>query len=74
MCIETSSREKIDHVVHFFAPNHTIDSIINLYNNHSLTKQEIIELRNQFNLLNNNIVPRPGIACKIPLKNSTKTI
>jgi hypothetical protein len=54
-------------VLHTFRPTETIDAVIRLVGRHSLSKVELLQLRNAFNELNGEIVPRPGMTYKIPL-------
>jgi hypothetical protein len=54
-------------VLHTFRPTETIDAVIRLVGHHSLSKVELLQLRNAFNELNGEIVPRPGMTYKIPL-------
>ncbi len=48
-------------------PGHTIDAALKLHNRYDLNDQEIAWLREQFNVINKNSIPRPGDNMKIPL-------
>ena len=54
-------------VLHTFRPSETIDAVLRLLGRHDLTQDELAPLRRQFNVLNGEVVPRPGMMCKIPL-------
>ena len=52
---------------HLFMPGHTINAAIRKYNGYDLAPDELKLLQEQFNVLNENQVPRPGMKFKIPL-------
>lgn len=51
-----------------FGPNQTIRSVIHLLNSHSLSSLELDAMMDEYNLLNNNEVPRLGKTVKIPVR------
>ena len=53
--------------IHIFRPGETIDAVIKLLGRHNLSLAEMIPLRQKFNVLNNGVLPRPGMTFKIPL-------
>jgi hypothetical protein len=55
------------HTIHTFRPTETIDAILRLKGRHNLTHEELAYLRVAFNQMNGLVVPRPGMAYKIPL-------
>lgn len=55
------------YIEHTFRPTETIDSVIRLRGRHNLTKEELQVLREEYNRLNGEAVPRPGMLVKIPL-------
>lgn len=57
----------MSYVLHTFRPGDTIDAIIKLLGRHNLTPAEMIPLRQKFNLLNGELVVRPGMTFKIPI-------
>ena len=52
--------------LHTFRPGETIDAVIKLLDRHNLTPTEMILLRQKFNELNGDTLPRPGVEFKIP--------
>jgi len=54
-------------VLHTFRPTETIDAVFRLLGRHNYTREELKLLHVEFNTLNNNRVPKPGIEFKIPL-------
>lgn len=60
--------------LHTFRPGETIDAVIKLLGRHNLTKNEMVPLRQAFNELNENVVPRPGTTCKIPTPSMPEVI
>jgi hypothetical protein len=58
--------------LHCFRPSETIDAVIRNLGRHNLSKEEMQVLREQFNQLNGNSVPRPGMTFKIPLPDDDK--
>lgn len=61
----------MNHIVHKFGPNETIQGIIKKYNKHDMEKSIVELLMDQFNKLNGpeKKVPRIGETYKIPLYN-----
>lgn len=57
--------------MHCFMPGHTIDAVLKLKNTHALKPEELLWLRDEFNRLNNGVLPRPGMALKIPVLQRT---
>lgn len=57
----------MDRILYSFGPNQTIDAIILLKNRHSITKEEMIDLRTWYNLMNKGKIPRQGEVVKIPI-------
>jgi hypothetical protein len=55
------------HTIHTFRPTETIDAVLRLKGRHNLTHEELAYLRVAFNQMNGLVVPRPGMAYKIPL-------
>ena len=54
------------YIMHAFKQSETIQSVIHLKNNHDVTKDEMLFLMAQFNVLNNQAVPTLGVQYKIP--------
>ena len=52
--------------LHTFRPGETIDAVIKLLGRHNLTLAEMVVLRQEFNVLNEGALPRPGLQFKIP--------
>lgn len=52
---------------HLFMPGHTVQSIVKQHNLYDVTPEEIIELMKQFNKINENVLPRPGMNMLIPI-------
>jgi hypothetical protein len=55
------------YTLHCFRPGETIDAVLRLLGRHNLTHDELLVLREQFNVLNASALPRPGMTFKIPL-------
>jgi hypothetical protein len=55
------------YTLHCFRPGDTIDAVLRVLGRHNLTQSELVALREQFNLLNDRALPRPGMTFKIPL-------
>ena len=62
--LETTNTTFINHT---FKMNETIDGAIKLINGYQLLPAEMILLREMFNGLNGEVVPRPGQTFKIPI-------
>ena len=52
---------------HMFMPGETIEAIIKKVNMHSVDPNELRALMEEFNRLNNGIIPKVGTAVKIPV-------
>jgi hypothetical protein len=57
----------MDKINHCFGPNQTIDAIITLKNRHNVSKEELLDLRSWYNVMNRGHVPKPGDTVKIPI-------
>lgn len=57
-----------------FMPGYTIDAVLKLHNSHAMTVEELHLLREEFNVINSNVVPRPYRKYNVPVlpKYSTK--
>ena len=53
--------------LHTCMPGHTIEALIKKENRHNVTKEELVELLKQFEVLNSSTVPRAGATVKIPI-------
>lgn len=62
----------MQYISHTFRPGETINAVLRLKNQHSLTRAELAKLVNVFNDLNNSKLPRPGATFKIPLVSTSK--
>lgn len=56
------------YVLHCFMPGQTIDAVIKLKTRQTLTKPELLVLRERFNELNGDVIVRPGMTLKIPVQ------
>ena len=54
-------------VIHIFGPGETIVAIIRKENRMDLHKKEIKYLLEQYNMLNGQVIPRPGSKVHIPI-------
>jgi hypothetical protein len=52
---------------HMFMPGQTVQGAVKQYNLYDTTKEEIIELMAQFNKINDNAIPKPGMNMMIPI-------
>lgn len=55
------------HVVHQFAPSHTIVAVLRFYNGEALTPAQVERLTEEYKALNPDHVPTAGSTAKIPL-------
>lgn len=57
-----------------FMPGYTIDAVLKLHNSHAMSLDELYLLREEFNTVNSNVIPRPYHKYIIPIlpKYSTK--
>lgn len=60
-------------VLHQFRPGETIDAILRLLGRHNYTRDEMIEVREEFERINITEVPRVGTVFKIPIKDPLET-
>lgn len=51
---------------HTFRPGETINMVLRFYNG-SADKERLDKLINEYNIMNNNQIPKPGITHKIPI-------